>query len=403
LPNRAAYRTNPEETKEIQRQIQDLLDHGYIRESLSPCFVPVLLVPKKDGTWRMCVDCRAINNITIRYRYPIPRLDDMLDELSGFIVFSKIDLRSGYHQIRMSLGDEWKTAFKTKFGLYEWLVMPFGLTNAPSTFMRLMNEVLRAFISKFVVVYFDDILIYSKSHDDHIEHLRVVFDVLCDARLFGNLEKCTFSTDRVSFLGYVVTSQGIEMDEAKIVAITSWPLPTTVTQVRSFLGLAGFYRRFVRDFSTIATPLHELTKNRVSFHWGPSQQQAFDALKSKLTQAPLLQLPDFDKTFELECDASSIGIGGVLIQGGKPVAFFSEKLHGPTLNYSTCDKELYALVRVLQTWQHYLWSKEFVIHLDHESLKYLKGQSNLNKRHAKWIEFIESFPYIIKHKKERIM
>jgi hypothetical protein len=303
----------------------------------------------------------------------------------------------------MSLGDEWKTAFKTKFGLYEWLVMPFGLTNAPSTFMRLMNEVLRAFISKFVVVYFDDILIYSKSHDDHIEHLRVVSDVLCDARLFGNLEKCTFSIDRVSFLGYVVTSQGIEMDEAKIVAITSWPLPSTVTQVRSLLDLAGFYRRFVRDFSTIAAPLHELTKNGVSFHWGPSQQQAFDALKSKLTQAPLLQLPDFDKTFELECDASSIGIGGVLIQGGKPVAFFSEKLHGPTLNYSTCDKELYALVRVLQTWQHYLWSKEFVIHLDHESLKYLKGQSNLNKRHAKWIEFIESFPYIIKHKKERIM
>ena len=399
LPNRAAYRTNPEETKEIQHQVQDLLDHGYIRESLSPCSVPVLLVPKKDGTWRMCVDCRAINNITIRYIYPIPRLDDMLDELSGSIVFSKIDLRSGYHQIRMSLGDEWKTAFKTKFGLYEWLVMPFGLTNAPSTFMRLMNEVLRAFIGKFVVVYFDDILIYSKSHDDHIEHLRVVFDVLRDARLFGNLEKCTFSTDRVSFLGYVVTSQGIEMDEAKIVAITSWPLPTTVTRVQSFLGLAGFYRRFVRDFSTIAAPLHELTKNGVSFRWGPSQQQAFDALKSKLTQAPLLQLPDFDKTFKLECDASGIGIGGVLIQGGKPVAFFSEKLHGPTLNYSTYDKELYALVRVLQTWQHYLWSKEFVIHSDHESLKYLKGQSNLNKRHAKWIEFIESFPYIIKHKK----
>jgi hypothetical protein len=209
LPNRAAYRTNAEETKKIQWQVQDLLDRGYVRESLSPCVVPVLFVPNKDGTWRMCVDCRAINNITIRYRHPIPRLDDMLDELCGAIIFTKIDLCSGYHQIRMKLGDEWKTTFKTKFELYEWLVMPFGLTNAPSTFMRLMNEVLRAFIGRFVVVYFDDILIYSKSMYEHMEHLRAIFDALRAAHLFANLEKCIFYTDRVSFLGYVVTPQGI--------------------------------------------------------------------------------------------------------------------------------------------------------------------------------------------------
>ena len=218
----------------------------------------------------MCVDCRAINNITIRYRHPIPRLDDMLDELSGSIIFRKNDLRSGYHQIRMKLGDEWKKAFKTKFGLYEWLVMPFGLTNAPSTFMRLMNEVLRAFIGKFVVVYFDDILIYTTSSEDHMDHLRAIFIILCDARLFGNLTKCTFCTDHVSFLGYVVTPQGIEVNESKIEAIKGWPIPQTITQVRSFLGLAGFYRRFVKDFSTIAAPLNELTKKGVAFQWGPT-------------------------------------------------------------------------------------------------------------------------------------
>ncbi|WVZ62833.1 hypothetical protein U9M48_012533 [Paspalum notatum var. saurae] len=400
LPNRAAYRTNPEEAKEIQRQVQELLDHGYVRESLSPCAVPVILVPKKNGTWRMCVDCRAINNITIHYRHSIPRLDDMLDELSGSVMFTKIDLRSGYHQIRMKLGDEWKTAFKTKFGLYEWLVMPFGLTNAPSTFMRLMNEVLRFFIGKFMVVYFDDILIYNKSFDEHLDHLRAVFVALRDARLFANLEKCTFCTDRVGFLGYIVTPPGIEVDETKIDAIRSWPTPTTVTQVRNFLGLAGFYRRFVKDFSTIAAPLNELTKKCVMFHWGTTQEKAFNTLKDKLTHAPLLlQLPDFGKTFELECDASGIGIGGVFLQEGKHVAYFSEKLNGPSLNYSTYEKELYILVCVLETWQHYLWPKEFVIHSDHESLKHIRSQAKLNKRHAKWVEFIESFPYIIKHKK----
>jgi hypothetical protein len=244
------------------------LDHGYIRESLSRCAIPIILVPKKNVTWCTCVDCKAINNITIRYRFPIPRLDDMLDELSGSTIFTKIDLRSGYHQIRIKLGDEWKTIFKTKFGLYEWLVMPFGLTNAPSTFMRLMNEVLRPFISIFVVVYFDDILIYIKSLNEHIEHLCVVFCVLREAHLFANLEKCTFSTDRVAFLGYVVTPQGIEVDEVKIEAIKNWPIPITLTQLQSFLRLTGFYRCFVRYFSTIGAPLNDLKKKVVLFCCG---------------------------------------------------------------------------------------------------------------------------------------
>ncbi|KAK1681332.1 hypothetical protein QYE76_042180 [Lolium multiflorum] len=369
LPNRAAYRTNPEDTKEIQRQIQDLLAKGYVRESLSPCAVPVILVPKPDETQRMCMDCRPINAITVRYRHPIPRLDDMLDELSGATIFSKIDLRSGYHQIRMAIGDEWKTAFKTKLGLYEWLVMPFGLSNAPSTFMRLMNHILRPLIGKSVVVYFDDILIYSKNLEDHVQHVREVLCILRHEKLFANLPKCHFAQNKLVFLGFVVSANGIEVDSSKVEAIHNWPTPTNVGQVRSFHGLAGFYRRFVKDFSTIACPLNELTKKNVPFVWGKAQQKAFDELKKRLTEAPLLALPDFAKTFEIECDASGLGIGGVLMQNGKPVAYYSEKLDGARLNYPIYDKELYALVRVLEVWQHYLWPKEFVIHSDHESLK----------------------------------
>ncbi|KAL0416747.1 UNVERIFIED_CONTAM: Retrovirus-related Pol polyprotein from transposon.6 [Sesamum latifolium] len=238
------------------------------------------------------------------------RIDDMLDELNGSTIFSKIDLKSGYHQIRMK-GDEWKTAFKTSM--------------------------------------------------------------------------CFMS--------------GITVDEEKVKAIRDWPTPTTIGEVRSFHGLASFYRRFVKDFSTMAAPLNELTKKNVPFKWGNGQKKAFQAIKEKLTHAPLLALPDFGKTFEIECDASGIGIGGVLMQGGRPVAYFSEKLSGPTLNYPTYDKELYALVRVLETWQYYFGPKEFVIHSDHEALKYIKSQSKLSRRHAKWVEFIESFPYVIKYKK----
>jgi hypothetical protein len=223
----------------------------------------------------------------------------------------------------MKPGDEWKTTFKSKFGLYEWLVIHFGLTNAPSTFMHLMNEVIYSFIGKFMVIYFDDILIYNKSLDEHIEHLRAIFGALREARLFANLERCTFCTDRVAFLGYVVTPQGIEVDEAKIEALKSWPIPATLTQLQNFLPLAGFYWRFVRDFSTIAAPLNDLTKKGVPFYWGAAQEHSFNTLIDKLTHAPLLQLPDFGKTFKLECDASGIGIGGVLIQEGKPIAYFS--------------------------------------------------------------------------------
>ena len=227
--------------------------------------MPVILVPKKDGTWKMCIDCRAINNITIKYRHPIPKLDDLLDELHGSTIFSKIYLKSGYNQIRIKEGDEWKTSFKTKFGLYEWLVMPFGLTNAPSTFMRLMHHVLRLYLGKFVMVYFDDILIYSISREDHLQHLRDVLSTLRKQSLFANMDKCVFGMDHVIFLGFKISKHGVHVDQEKVMAIKDWPTPRNVSELRSFHGLASFYRIFVPNFSTIAAPLNELVKKGVDF------------------------------------------------------------------------------------------------------------------------------------------
>ena len=287
LPNRAHYRMSPSEHEELRRQVEELVSKGFLRESLSPCAVPALLIPKKDGSWRMCVDSRAINKITVRYRFPIPRLDDLLDQIGTAAVFSKLDLKSGYHQIRIRPGDEWKTAFKTREGLFDWLVMPFGLSNAPSTFMRVMNQALRPFIGKFVVVYFDNILIFSLTMEEHLAHLREVLLVLRQNQLFATLKKCEFGSAKVHFLGYIVSAEGLAVDPAKVDAIQSWPLPMTLSETRSFHGLASFYRRFVPQFSSLMAPLTDCIRREGSFVWSEDATRAFNIIKHKLSSAPI--------------------------------------------------------------------------------------------------------------------
>lgn len=377
--------------------MEELLAKGYLRESLSPCAVPALLIPKKDGSWRMCVDSRAINKITMRYRFPIPRLDDLLDQIGAASIFTKLDLKSGYHQIRIRPGDEWKTAFKTREGLFEWLVMPFGLSNAPSTFMRVINQALRPFIGRFVVVYFDDILIFSASLADHLSHLREVLLVLRRDNFFGAIKKCVFGVDHVLFLGYIVSQHGLKVDPAKVSAIESWPVPRTVTEVRSFHGLASFYRRFVPHFSSIMAPITDCMK-ATQFIWTKDAELAFHEIKTKLTSAPVLVLPNFTMAFELHCDVSKTGIGAVLSQLGKPIAFFSEKISGARGRYSTYDVELYAVVQAIKHWRHYLFHKEFVLFTDHDALKHMSSQDKVSSRHASWFAYLQQFTFVIKHK-----
>jgi hypothetical protein len=275
LPNKEAYILTLWEDEEVKKKVQDLMDKGLVREILSPCSVPTVLSPKKDGEWKMCTDSRAINKITIRYRFSLPRMDDLMDCLSGTKFFSKIDLKSGYHQIRMREGDEWKTTFKTNEGLYEWLVMPFGLMNVPSVFMRLMNEVLKDFIRRFVIVYLDDILVFSKTGEEHLKHLTLVMRRLQQEKLLINLKKSSFMKKQLIYLGFVISWNELNMDPEKVKAIKEWPSPRNIFEVRSFHGLANFYRKFIRNFSGISTPMMDTVKKDINIFIGQRKQRKF--------------------------------------------------------------------------------------------------------------------------------
>eukprot|EP00253_Pinus_taeda_P006315 PITA_06315 len=398
LLNKAAYRMSPKDNEEVRKQLQELLDNGLIRESLSPWAVPTVLAPKKGGEWRMCTDSRAINKITIRYRFPLPRMDDMMDCLSGAVYFTKIDLKSGYHQIRIREGDEWKTAFKTNEGLYEWLVMPFGLSNAPSTFMRLMNEMLKEFIGKFVIVYLDNILIFSRTKREHLQHIRRVFEKLQQNKLLINLKKCTFLQKELIYLGFVVAENELKMDPKKISAIMSSPSPKSLFEVCSFHGLASFYQKFIKNFSEICAPMLETIKKASQpFCWTKAAEDSFQLLKRKITERPILRLSDFSKPFQVRCNASGTAIGTVLSQEDRRVAFFSEKLNESRQMYSSYDKEFYAVVQALKHWRHYLLGNEFVLFFDNSALQYVTQQHKLNNKHAKWVEYLQSFTFVLKH------
>lgn len=306
-------------------------------------------------------------------KFPIPVLDELLDELSGARFFTKLDLCSGYHQVRMDPVDVEKTAFRTHQGLFEFLVMQFGLTNALATFHALMNSVLKPFLRKFVLVFFDDILIYSKSWADHLLHIRAIFEVLQQHTLFLNKSKCSFGESSIRYLGHIISAQGVSMDESKVKAVLYWPQPKTVQAVRGFLGLAGYHRRFIRDYGLIAAPLTKLLK-KDGFQWSEEATAAFQALQQALASAPVLYLPDFSAAFMVECDASGSGFSAVLHQGKGPIAFFSHPIAPRHAKLAAYERELIGLVQAVKHLRPYLWGREFVVRTDHHSLKFLLDQ-----------------------------
>ncbi|WVZ84833.1 hypothetical protein U9M48_031820 [Paspalum notatum var. saurae] len=366
--SRRPYRMAPDELKELKVQLQEQLDKGFICPSSSHWGCPALFVEKKDqGGKRLCVDYRPLNVVTVKNKYPLPHIDILFDQLVGAKVFSKIDLRSGYYHIKIREEDIPKTAFSTRYGSYEYLVKSFGLTNAPAFFMYMMNSVFMNELDKFIVVFIDDILVYSKSEKEHEEHLRIVLAQLREHKLYAKFSKCAFWLKEVSFLGHILSKKGVAVDPSKVEDVLNWKQPETVTEIRSFLGLAGYYRRFIKDFSKTAKPMTSLTKKNAKYLWSPKCEEAFQTLKRLLTFAPALAQPDVTKPFDVYCDASSNGLGYVLIQEGRVIAYASRQLRKHEANYPTHDLELAAVVHALKIWRHYLLGNTCHIYTDHKS------------------------------------
>ena len=399
--SKPTYPLSLTEMDELKKQLDDLILHGFIRPSKSPYGAPVLFVRKKEGDLRMCVDYRALNKQTVKNTYPLPRIDELLDRLHNAKVFSKLDLRSGYHQIKIQEDDIPKTAFRTRYGLYEFLVLPFGLTNAPATFMCLMNDVFKEELDSIVIIYLDDILIFSENEEQHKIDLERVLRKLEQHKLYAKLSKCEFFKSEVAFLGHVISEKGIAVDPSKVKSIVDWPNLTCVNDIQSFLGLVNYYRRFIRNLAKIAAPLTELLKKDNPFVWSSLQESAFRMLKQVMTQAPVLAIFDPSKNVTVHTDASQFAIGAVLMQEGRVIAFESRKLSSAEINYPIHEKEQLAVVHALQKWRVYLHStaEPFTVYTDHQSLKYLDTKNTLSPRQIRWMEKLAEYNYDIQYRK----
>lgn len=368
------YRYSPAQKDEIEKQLTQMLSDGIITESSSPYASPVLLVRKKDNSWRFCVDYRHLNAMTVKNKHPMPIVDELIDELAGAQWFSKLDFRAGYHQIRIDQEDTHNTAFKTHEGLYEFLVMPFGLTNAPATFQSVMNLIFRHLLRKGVLVFMDDILVYSASLEEHLRLLQEVFEIIRANHFFIKLSKCSFAQKEVEYLGHIISGQGVATEPSKVQAVKQWPTPVNLKQLRGFLGLTGYYRKFIKGYGLISQPLTDLLKKAVPFVWTSATEAAFQSLKQALISAPVLAIPYFSRAFVIETDASDIGFGAVLMQGEHPVAYLSKPVYTNNQALSTYEKECMAIIFAIEKWRPYLLHQQFIIRTDHQSLLHLTQQ-----------------------------
>lgn len=405
LPFGPVYSLSHNELKALKEYLDEMLSKGFIRPSTSPAGSPVLFVKKKDGCLRLCVDYRRLNSITKKNVYPLPLINNLLDQLNSSHIYTKIDLRGAYNLVRIAEGDEYKTAFRTRYGSFEYLVMPFGLCNAPATFQHFMNDAFRDMLDQYVIIYLDDILIFSKNKEDHEQHVKSVLQRLRTHHLFAKSEKCIFHSKEVEFLGYKISEEGISMDENKVKSILSWPVPKNVKELQSFLGFSNFYRRFILGFSSITRPLHDLTKKGSTFVWSSSCQSAFQTLKSSFTTAPVLIHYDHNRKSIVESDASDTSIAAILSQFDDlnqlhPVAYFSRSLTSAERNYEVHDKELLAICAAFREWRAQLQAlpHQITVITDHKSLEYFTTTKSLTRRQARWSEFLSEFNFVIKYR-----